>query len=92
MQVATQTVNEVNGWLSLSANGFTYSSPTISAKLTQKAIEPVVVAPTPTPTPSPVATVKPVVKKMTITCKKGKTIKKVTALKPACPAGFKKSA
>jgi len=92
MQVATQTVNEVNGWLSLSANGFTYSSPTISAKLTQKAIEPVVVAPTPTPTPTPVATVKPVVKKMTITCKKGKTIKKVTALKPACPAGFKKSA
>jgi len=94
MQIATQTVSEKAGWLSLSANGFTYSSPTISAKLTQKAIEPVVVAPTPTPTPtpSPVATVKPVVNKMTITCKKGKTIKKVTALKPVCPAGFKKSA
>ena len=94
MQVATQTVSEKAGWLSLSANGFTYSSPTISAKLTQKDPEPVVVAPsaTPTPTPSPVATVKPVVKKMTITCKKGKTTKKVTALKPACPTGFKKSA
>jgi hypothetical protein len=39
-----------------------------------------------------VATVKPVVKKMTITCKKGKTTKKVTALKPTCPTGFKKSA
>jgi len=94
MQVATQTVNEFDGWLSLSANGFTYSSPTISAKLTQKAPEPVVVAPsaTPTPTPSPVMTIKPAVKKMTITCKKGKTIKKVTALKPSCPRGFKKSA
>ena len=94
MQVATQTVNEFDGWLSLSANGFTYSSPTISAKLTQKAPEPVVVAPsaTPTPTPSPVVTIKPAVKKMTITCKKGKTIKKVTALKPSCPKGFKKSA
>ena len=94
MQVATQTVNEFDGWLSLSANGFTYSSPTISAKLTQKAPEPVVVAPsaTPTPTPSPVMTIKPAVKKMTITCKKGKTIKKVTALKPSCPKGFKKSA
>ena len=94
MQVATQTVSEKAGWLSLSANGFTYSSPTISAKLTQKDPEPVVVAPTatPTPTPSPVATVKPVVKKMTITCKKGKTTKKVTAFKPACPTGFKKSA
>ncbi len=94
MQVATQTVSEKAGWLSLSANGFTYSSPTISAKLTQKDPEPVVVAPTatPTPTPSPVASVKPVVKKMTITCKKGKTTKKVTAFKPACPTGFKKSA
>jgi hypothetical protein len=92
MQIATQTVSEKAGWLSLSANGFTYSSPTISAKLTQKTPEPVVIAPTPTPTPSPVAIVKPVVNKMTITCKKGKTIKKVTALKPVCPAGFKKSA
>jgi hypothetical protein len=29
-------------------------------------------------------------KKTTITCVKGKTVKKVTALKPACPAGYKK--
>jgi hypothetical protein len=29
-------------------------------------------------------------KKMTITCIKGKTIKKVTAIKPKCPKGFKK--
>ena len=29
-------------------------------------------------------------KKTTITCIKGKTIKKVTAVKPKCPAGFKK--
>ena len=46
---------------------------------------------TPTPTPSPAVTIKPVVKKMTIICKKGKTTKKVTALKPSCPKGFKKS-
>jgi len=96
MQVATQTVNEVNGWLSLSANGFTYSSPTISAKLTQKAVEPVVVTPTPTPTPtaspSPVATATPTPKKRTITCIKGKSIKKVAALSPKCPAGYKKKA
>ena len=88
MQVATQTVSEKAGWLSLSANGFTYSSPTISAKLTQKAPEPVVIAPT--PTPSPVVTVKPVVKKVTITCIKGKSVKKVVALSPKCPAGYKK--
>lgn len=29
-------------------------------------------------------------KKTTITCLKGKTVKKVTAVKPKCPAGFKK--
>jgi hypothetical protein len=29
-------------------------------------------------------------KKSTITCMKGKTLKKVTALNPKCPAGFKK--
>lgn len=36
-------------------------------------------------TPSP----KPVVKKKTITCVKGKTVRKVTAVKPVCPKGFK---
>lgn len=30
-------------------------------------------------------------KKMTITCKKGKVVRKVTSLKPRCPAGFKKA-
>jgi hypothetical protein len=30
-------------------------------------------------------------KKTTISCKKGKTIKKVTALKPKCPTGYKKA-
>jgi hypothetical protein len=88
MQVATQTVNEVDGWLNLSANGFTYSSPTISAKLTQKAPEPVVIAPTPTPTPTATATPKP--QKRTITCIKGKSVKKVIAISPKCPAGYKK--
>jgi hypothetical protein len=29
-------------------------------------------------------------KKITITCTKGKTIKKVTALKPVCPKGYVK--
>jgi hypothetical protein len=29
-------------------------------------------------------------KKMTITCVKGKTVKKVTAVKPKCPSGYKK--
>jgi hypothetical protein len=83
--VATTIVNEKNGWLFMSANGFGYSSPTVKVKLSQ---EEVVVTPSPTPTPS--ASMKPVAKAVTITCIKGKTSKKVTAVKPRCPAGFKK--
>jgi len=52
-------------------------------KLTQEAA--------PKPTPSPVATVKPIAaKKTSITCVKGKTSKKVTAVNPVCPKGYKK--
>ena len=83
--VATTIVNERNGWLFMSANGFTYSSPIVKVKLSQD--EEVVVTPSPTPS----ALAKPVViKKSTITCKKGKTSKKVTAVKPKCPVGYKK--
>lgn len=45
----------------------------------------------PTPTPTPTATSERLtVKKSTITCIKGKLTKKVTAVKPVCPAGYKK--
>ena len=46
--------------------------------------------PTPTSTPTVVATVKPSAKKTSITCVKGKKTKKVTAVKPKCPKGYKK--
>ena len=94
--VATTVVTEKNGWFRMGAYGFHYSAPTIRVKLSQEAPAP---APTPTPTPTPTATpvvdpapsAKPVVaKKVTVTCVKGKTVKKVTAVKPVCPAGFKK--
>jgi hypothetical protein len=60
----------------MAANGFTFSSPTVRVKLTQ----------------DPVAVVKAPVKqvKTTITCVKGKTVQKVSAISPKCPAGFKK--
>lgn len=88
-QVATTVIGERKGWLYLQAKNFEFSAPIIKAKLTQE----VVVEPTPTPTPTPAATKKPVVaKKITITCVKGKTVKKVTAVKPTCPNGFKKKA
>jgi hypothetical protein len=75
--VATTVVNERNGWLKLGAYGFTFSSPTVRVKLEQEVIVPPVV--------KPVA-----VKKTSITCVKGKSSKKVTAVNPKCPAGFKK--
>ena len=54
-------------------------------------------APTPSSSPSPSAApgskvsaaAKPAVKKRTITCVKGKVTRKVTAVKPVCPKGFK---
>lgn len=82
-QVATTVLGEKNGWLYLTASGFTFSSPTVRVKLTQAA-EPAV-------TPSPSASAKPAaVKKSSITCVKGKTSKKVIAVNPKCPTGYKK--
>jgi hypothetical protein len=83
-QIATTVIGEKDGWVYLRAKNFGFSAPIIKAKLSQEAE--VVVAPTPTPT----ASAKPVIKKVTITCIKGKTSKKVTAVKPKCPTGYKK--
>ena len=102
--IATVIAGEKNGWLSLSANGFTFSEKTLQVKFTQDAPAPVVTptpaaSATPEPTASAAPTTQPVVpapkptvvaKKTTITCVKGKTTKKVTALKPTCPSGYKK--
>jgi hypothetical protein len=39
----------------------------------------------------PISTVKAsAVKKVTVTCVKGKDIRKITAVKPVCPNGYKK--
>lgn len=85
--VATTTVSEdrANGWLKMAAYNFTFSSPTVKVKFAQDA------EPTPTPTPTPSATAKAPVKS-TITCIKGKSSKKVTAVNPKCPNGYKKKA
>jgi hypothetical protein len=47
---------------------------------------------TPSAEPAPQISTAPVMKKSTITCVKGKTTKKVSAVSPKCPAGFKKKA
>ena len=84
-QIATIATSEKDGLIHLGAYGFTFSSPTLRVKLSQA-------APVPTPTPSATSTAaKPVAaKKTAITCIKGKTIKKVTAVNPKCPSGYRK--
>ena len=75
--VATSTFIEKNGWIKLSANGFTFSSPKISIKLSQEKS-------------GTTTTTSPTTKKSTITCVKGMVVKKVSAVSPKCPAGYKK--
>ena len=84
--IATELLSIQKGWMNLSANNFTFSDPTIRIKLTQ---EKVAATPTPSATPSPTPS-KAAVKKVTITCIKGKTKKVVTGTKPVCPTGYKK--
>ena len=99
--VATTAVSENNGWISLSAYNFGFSAPTIKATLKQAPPAPTTNTQTSTPapvvteTPTPTATPTPkpketMAKRTTITCVKGKTVRKVTAAKPVCPVGFKK--
>ena len=88
--VSTSSVSTSNGWVNFVASGFTFSAPTIKVKYVAPKPTP---SPTPTvtatPTPMPTATVTPI-KKTTITCIKGKVVKKVTGVKPVCPKGYKK--
>ena len=86
-KIATQVVNERDGWLHLGAYNFSYSAPTIRIKLTQDAVAD---SPTPSATPTPKIAIATPKKMSTITCIKGKTTKKITGAIPKCPAGYKK--
>jgi len=102
--VATTAVTNKDGILYFYASGFHFSSPRILIKADKNspAANPspsptTSASPSPsistTPTPSSSATIATVVqpsKKITISCVKGKLTKKVTAVKPKCPAGYKK--
>jgi hypothetical protein len=81
-QVATTTFGGSSGWIHFDASGYHHSSPTITVRLLDeqaKVTEPVAVLPKPG-------------KKVTITCvntKNKKLTKKVTAVGPKCPTGYK---
>lgn len=94
--VATTVVGERNGWLYLAAHNFTFSSPTIRAKISQAAVE---VTPSPTPIAAPVVETSTGVssgkiesrKTSTIRCFKGTKLKRVASLKSKCPKGWKRA-
>ena len=77
-QIAVTTVTERNGWLFLSAKGFTFSSPVVKVKLSQSESK------------SSLASTNKVKKEVTITCVKGKKVQRIFGVKPKCPTGYKK--
>lgn len=93
--VATTVVGEKDGFMYLSASGFSFSSPTIHVKLTQEKLVPTPAPAIPSASASPSektsrpGTAKPKIK-TTITCVHGSTVKKVNGMGPKCPSGFKK--
>ena len=87
-QVATTAITLEKGVLKVRAFGFHYSQPTIVVRATNKAETPVLNDSNNIAVKSPPVIVNS--KKITITCIMGKKIKKVTAVKPLCPIGYKK--
>jgi hypothetical protein len=80
--VATTVTGEKDGWLSMAASGFTFSTKTIQVQISQPKV-----APAASPSPTPSATLAPM-KTKTITCKRGKIVKKLSGTSPKCPAGY----
>jgi hypothetical protein len=83
-QIAVTSVKQENKTLYFSASGFHYSSPTIRVSAVKAPVE---TKPLET---KPVEAKPTVALKKTITCIKGKSSKKVTAVSPKCPTGWKK--
>lgn len=82
-------VGGLNGnFFELTAANFHFSAPTLKLKISGET-SPKVEAPKQESVPEKVESAV-VVKKTSITCVKGKVIKKITAVKPKCPAGYKK--
>jgi hypothetical protein len=75
-QVATTTFRVLNGYVYFRAAGFHFSVPKIKVSVIDAL-------------PTPKKTTSASKKLSTITCIKGKITKKVTAVKPKCPAGYR---
>ena len=98
-RVSTVALQQSGSWVHLSADNFTFSSPTLKIKLNQSSATSTTSSssassssssqsgnsqPTQSAAPAKATTL------TSITCIKGKVTKKVTGTAPKCPAGFKK--
>lgn len=91
-QSSTTAVTEKDGWIHLTASGFTFSNPTLRVKMQQtpENIQPITVkSDSKFPT---VKSAKPAAKVLqkVISCKRGKSIRKISGINPKCPSGFTK--
>jgi hypothetical protein len=76
--------------LRITAANFHLSKPTISTKLLNESIASETKSDSTMAITEKTPIVQPMIMKSSITCVKGKVIKKVTAVNPKCPAGYKK--
>jgi hypothetical protein len=72
-QITTSVINERNGWLYLSVNGYTYSAPTLKIKLSQEGSTPVESSKPISAATLPPVTINPLMAK-TITAKLGRVV------------------
>jgi len=89
--IGTSILREINGWVYVNVRGYTFSSPNISVKLIPKQGTPDITTTQKQESKTRSDNVEqPTKTRITITCVKGKLTKKVSAVIPKCPAGYKK--
>ena len=88
-EVFTTSLTSTENYYNLNTSGFHYSISNLTLKNFKSKVLSSSISPVISPSPTSKASQSAATKK-TITCVKGKTTKKVTALSPKCPAGFKK--
>ena len=86
---ATKSVSAKNNFIVIDVSGFNFPDPLLDIRLNpayskSAGTQSLVSRPTATPTPTAAPA-----KKLTITCVKGVVTKKITAVKPTCPSGYK---
>jgi hypothetical protein len=88
-QVSTSVYKISSGLITFQVSGFSYSYHKIRVKLTKPEGGVVTNPSGQSVVPSGSSVIKPSAKSRTITCTKGKLTKKVTAVQPQCPSGYK---